>query len=238
MGVADVALRPAGWRCDKGRIRQRRKALVIYALMLIPSPTNKADHLRICRALASTYMRIADMRAAAQLELGRIDELNDQLGPDLKTHLSRVSVDLRQILRGLGPITFEEAYTPRQMAKWLDGVERALARAIQQRLAFVAAHMRIADMRTTARLERGRMHELNAQNSGDMKADLKSVADDLMTVLRWLGPLSLREAHTPLEMAKWLDGVDGVLQRAIQRSKAVEVVVKKRGAAGRPRSDS
>jgi hypothetical protein len=102
MGVANAALLPVGRRCDKGRIRQRCKAPVIYALMLIPSPTNKADDPRICRALASAYMRVADMRAATQLE-------------------------------------------------------------------------------------RGRMHELNAQNSGDMKADLKSVADDLMTVLRWLG---------------------------------------------------
>jgi hypothetical protein len=202
--------------------------------MVIYSPTNEGDHPRICRTLVGSYIRIADMRAAVRQELDRIDEFKAKTGPDLKAHFGRVSRDLSIVLRWLQPMTVREARTPRQMAKWLDDGEGVLVRAIQQRKAFVAAYTRIADMRRAARLERDRIDELDAKLGAALKAHLRSVADDLDTVLRrWLAPLCLGEAQTPRQMATWLDGVEVILERTVQQRKAVEAIVEKQGSDAR-----
>jgi hypothetical protein len=193
---------------------------------MIYTPMTKGDHPRICTALAVAYIRIADMRATVGLELDRIDEFNARAGADLKTHFGRVSGDFMCVLRQLGPGTIGAIQTPRQMVEWLDNVEALLRRTIQQRKAFEAAHVRVADMRGAVRLERERMEALNDRISPDLRGSFESVSDDLRTVLRWLEPLTLGEAHTSHEMAKWLDCVQGIFQSTRQRRVAIEAFLK------------
>ena len=97
-----------------------------------------------------------------------------------------------------------------------------------------ATDNRIAAIRAKVREERARLSDLNGRVSADLKRLMQPASSHLDDAEGFLLPQFLR--HPPRserEMAKWLDFVEGVLDRAITHRKWVEGFIKKFGPDAR-----
>jgi hypothetical protein len=97
-----------------------------------------------------------------------------------------------------------------------------------------AADNRIAVIREKAREEHALLSGLNDRIGADLKKLLQPASFHLDDVEGFLLPQFLGHPHrSEREMAKWLDFVEGILDRAIKHRKWVEGFIKKFGPDAR-----
>jgi hypothetical protein len=97
-----------------------------------------------------------------------------------------------------------------------------------------ATDNRIAAIRAKVREERARLSDLNDRISADLKRLMQPASSHLDDAEGFLLPEFLQ--HPPRsegEMAKWLDFVENILDRAIKHRKWVEGFIKKFGSDAR-----